>query len=206
MPTIYLVRHGETMWNRVRRHQGHNDSPLTLKGIRQIEAIARRLGGERADWTGVPLVSSPLFRTRQTMAILCDCLGLDYERVRFEPRLMERGYGRWEGLIDTEIMERYPEDWEERRVNHWGHVVPGGGESYAMLSERAGAWLAEQPKGSTVLAVSHGGTGRALRGLYLGLPDAETPKLPEPQTIAYRLSGGAVSELKADFRSAEQDS
>ena len=199
MPTIYLIRHGETMWNRVSRHQGHNDSPLTLRGIGQIRAVAERLGREPEDWGRVPLYCSPLFRTRQSMAILCDSLRLDYEAVRYDDRLKERSYGRWEGLIDFEIKERFPEDWKDRLNDHWGHVVPEGGESYAMLTDRVGDWLGEQPADTPVLVVCHGGTGRALRGLYLGLPNARTPKLPEPQTVVYRLAGGAVTELETGF-------
>lgn len=199
MPIIYLIRHGETMWNRLGRHQGHKDSPLTLRGIGQIQAVAERLRREPEDWSRIPLICSPLFRTRQSMAILCDSLGLDFEAVGYDPRLRERSYGRWEGLIDVEIKQRFPEDWEDRLDDHWGHVVPGGGESYAMLTERVGAWLGEQPAGATRLVVSHGGTGRALRGLYLGLPNARTPKLPEPQTVVYRLAGGAVTELETGF-------
>ena len=41
--TIFLVRHGETEWNRARRYQGWSDSPLTERGIAQAEAIGRRL-------------------------------------------------------------------------------------------------------------------------------------------------------------------
>jgi probable phosphoglycerate mutase len=41
--TIFLVRHGETEWNRARRYQGWSDSPLTARGIAQAEAIGQRL-------------------------------------------------------------------------------------------------------------------------------------------------------------------
>ena len=40
---IFLVRHGETEWNRVHRYQGWGDSPLTARGVAQAEAIGRRL-------------------------------------------------------------------------------------------------------------------------------------------------------------------
>lgn len=197
MPIIYLIRHGETMWNRVGRHQGHLDSPLTLEGIGQVRALAERLRKEPEDWPRVGLFSSPLFRARQTTAILCDSLGLDFEAVRFENRLRERSYGRWEGLTDDQVMARYPEDWAERRNDHWGHVIPGGGESHAMLARRVGGWLDEQPADATLVAVCHGGTGRALRGIVLGLPTELSLKLPEPHTTIYRLAGGSVSELVA---------
>ena len=40
---IYLVRHGETAWNRIGRRQGWLDSPLTARGAGQAEAVGRRL-------------------------------------------------------------------------------------------------------------------------------------------------------------------
>lgn len=40
---IYLLRHGETIWNRARRLQGQRDTPLTLTGARQAAAMGRTL-------------------------------------------------------------------------------------------------------------------------------------------------------------------
>ena len=42
---IFLVRHGETEWNLMRRYQGRGDSPLTARGVAQAEAIGRLLRG-----------------------------------------------------------------------------------------------------------------------------------------------------------------
>jgi probable phosphoglycerate mutase len=52
---IYLIRHGETAWNRIKRRQGHLDSPLTERGIAQAQAIGRRLKGLGK----FPIISSP---------------------------------------------------------------------------------------------------------------------------------------------------
>ncbi len=43
VPTIYLLRHGETVWNCVGRFQGQQDSPLTARGIEQADHVARLL-------------------------------------------------------------------------------------------------------------------------------------------------------------------
>jgi broad specificity phosphatase PhoE len=40
---IYLVRHGETAWNLIKRRQGRLDSPLTERGVAQANAVGRRL-------------------------------------------------------------------------------------------------------------------------------------------------------------------
>lgn len=43
MLQVYLVRHGETLWNAARRIQGQSDSPLTEIGIRQAHLVAQRV-------------------------------------------------------------------------------------------------------------------------------------------------------------------
>ena len=43
---LYLLRHGETIWNRAKRLQGHKDTPLTLRGVQQAEAMGKALAQE----------------------------------------------------------------------------------------------------------------------------------------------------------------
>ena len=60
MPRIYLVRHGETDWNRQRRYQGNQDIPLNDRGIEQAARLRDRLDREPLDVIFV----SPLQRAR----------------------------------------------------------------------------------------------------------------------------------------------
>ena len=62
--TLYLLRHGETTWNRIGRLQGQLDAPLTRLGLAQIDAVAHCLAG-LVNGTSFRLVASPLGRTRQ---------------------------------------------------------------------------------------------------------------------------------------------
>ncbi|MBX6395401.1 MAG: histidine phosphatase family protein, partial [Alicyclobacillaceae bacterium] len=87
---ICLVRHGETVWNREQRLQGHQDIPLTDKGREQARAVARRLSTEPWDL----VYSSDLSRARETAEIIAKHCGV---RVVTDPRLRERFYGRFEG-------------------------------------------------------------------------------------------------------------
>jgi broad specificity phosphatase PhoE len=66
----YLLRHGETEWNRVSRKQGRGDSPLTSLGVRQVEAYARLLAQETSGCARVQLVTSPLGRARASAEII----------------------------------------------------------------------------------------------------------------------------------------
>src|SRR5205823_5581461 len=72
--TIYLVRHGETEWNRIRRYQGWSDSPLTDQGGAQAKAIGRLLS-KLPEIGSADLVASPIGRARHTAEIIRECLG-----------------------------------------------------------------------------------------------------------------------------------
>jgi probable phosphoglycerate mutase len=194
---IYLLRHGETVWNVDRRLQGQQDSPLTLRGIAQVRASGALLGElieAPADFT---VVASPLARTWQTAAIICETLGLDSRSIRFEPRLKEHHFGDWEGFTLAEVEARFPQAWAARRADKWNFQVSGG-ESYALVDRRVRAWLGEQNGENRLIVVSHGLAGRVLRGAYSGLPREEIMALYEPHGSVYRLTGGVVHEFAAE--------
>ncbi len=191
--TIYLLRHGETVWNREGRLQGQRDSPLTARGIAQAGALGDLLAREIAEPRGFSIVASPLGRTWQSAVIVAERLGIDPSSIAFDARLKECGFGAWEGLTPTELE---PGAWTRREADKWSFRAPGG-ENYALVAERVGAWLAEVPESAQWIVVGHGLAGRIIRGLYAGLDQAEIPRLAEPQDALFRLSGGRVEELAA---------
>ena len=89
---IYLVRHGETTWNRVGRQQGHNDSPLTELGIEQARAAGRMLQRAIPDIHNVCIETSPLGRARQTALIAGEILGVDFNAILVTPLLLAGTY------------------------------------------------------------------------------------------------------------------
>ncbi len=190
---IYLVRHGETEWNRAGRMQGHLDAPLTARGEAQARAVGetlRELGVERFD-----MVSSPLGRTRATAAIIASALGRDPEAIPTDERLMEMTWGDWDGLTLAEIETRDPGAWARRKADHWDFSPPGGGESYTKVALRVADWLAGLDPERSLIVVSHGGVGRVARGLYGGLTEAETLAQDEPQNAFHRLRDGQVERI-----------
>lgn len=195
---IYLLRHGETVANREGRLQGRSDSSLTLKGVTQIRAIAALLAREIGDPSLFTVVSSPLGRARQSAGIICQALAFDPGRVTCEPRLMEYGFGQWEDLRVGDIEAGA---WAQREADRWNFAPPGG-ESYAMVAARVGSWLDEQEPGARLIVVCHGAVSRVLRGLYAGLPPAESVRLSQDQTNLYRLDAGRIETLKARLEPA----
>jgi probable phosphoglycerate mutase len=191
--TLYFVRHGETDWNAAKRYQGRRDIPLNATG----RAQARRNGRVLADLIGsraasLDHVASPLRRARETMEIMRAALGLDPNGYRTDERLSEIDYGRWEGLLLTELPKIDPEGFAARQADTWSWQ-PIGGESYRMLSERVARWLADIER-DTVVA-SHGGVSKALRGLVLQLASADIPHLGVPQDKVLLLAAGSIRWL-----------
>ena len=86
--TIYLVRHGETEWNKRGLLQGHTDIELSEDGIRQAH--------ERIEhFKDVPFsaaFSSDLARAKQTAAILTQGRDVPFETTEI---LRERSWGDW---------------------------------------------------------------------------------------------------------------
>lgn len=105
---IYLLRHGETDWNKSGLLQGHTDIPLNENGRAQMRDAANVLAG-----AGVRLdmiLSSPLSRARESAEIVADRLAYRRENIVVEEMLIERGFGAGEGLTAQERLRKYPDN------------------------------------------------------------------------------------------------
>jgi probable phosphoglycerate mutase len=189
---IYLVRHGQTEFNRDGRFQGRVDSPLTDLGIAQAQAVGARLAALAAEDPGAwRLVASPLGRTRQTAAIIAEAMGLP--EARLDERLIEASYGAMEGLTRDEVDARWPHLIGLRGT--FGRAPEG--ETQEALDARAASWLADTQSrgGERIVAVAHASIGRVIRGLYAGLPIEETRLLETPQDAFHRLHEGRTLRI-----------
>ena len=195
--TILLVRHGETLWNRERRHQGRFDSPLTERGIAQARAIGELLR-TLPEAAAAPIVASPQGRARHTAAIIREQL-VGVGALRCDDRLRELTLGAWDGLTYREIEAVSPGIFAGDGCHEWWFRAPDG-ESYGSFAARLAEWLAEQVEAAPVIAVAHGLVSRVLRGLYAGLERKAALRLPVPQDRIFRLSGGRIETLAAGRR------
>jgi len=196
---FYLVRHGETMWNRTGRQQGHHDSPLTDTGIEQARAVGRVLRHAIPDIHAACIETSPLGRARQTSVILAEVIGLDLDAVVVTPLLVEHHLGGWEGLTRAEIDIQYPGARQEREARKWNYVVPGG-ESYALVAARARQWLASTRHADITIAVTHEMISRTIQGVYGRLTVEETLARSHRQDRIYRLHAGRVDEMSCQVQ------
>lgn len=149
---LVVIRHGETLWNRATRIQGHTDISLSALGLAQAERLAQAL----ADEPLAAIYASDLSRARQTAEAVAAPHGLP---VRQDSGLRERAFGRFEGLSWQEIDQGYPEDaarWRRREPD----FPVGGGESLLAFSARcldAARRAAAAHPGQTIALVAHGG-------------------------------------------------
>lgn len=143
---------------------------------------------------GFRMVCSPLGRTRRTAGLVAEVTGHDPTAITEEPRLMEHGFGIWQGELQDNLQRKFPEIWRAREADKWNFRVPGG-ESYALVAVRLGAWLAEQSSEDRLIVVGHGLAGRILRGLYGRARPEEVFAMAEPQDAIFRLSHGVVTRF-----------
>jgi probable phosphoglycerate mutase len=184
-PRLLLVRHGETQWNRETRFQGQIDVPLNETGQRQSQQAAEFLQAIPIDHA----VSSPMLRPKETAEII-----LQYHpqvQLELNSDLVEINHGLWEGKLESEIRQDYPEllkDWQRTPET----VQMPDGENLEQVWERAiAAWqaivqTAAESAGIT-LVVAHDAINKAILCSILGLR-------PE-QFWSFKQGNGAVSVI-----------
>jgi len=156
MTELWLIRHGETDWNRIRRLQGWIDIPLNDHGRYQAASLAERLREEALAGPFHAIYSSDLQRAFETARPAAAALDL---RVRPEPGLRERCYGVLEGLTMDTIDGAQPEAaaaWRSREP----HRAVEGGETLRQFHDRVVATVddaARRHVGERVLIFTHGG-------------------------------------------------
>ena len=192
-PVLYYVRHGLTEWNVQQRLQGSHDVPLIAEGRSQAkrcgEILRDLLAGDGRAHGDLVYVSSPLIRARETMELVRATLGLPATGYEVDARLAEINFGDWEGLTYEDVIKRDGDVVARREHDKWGFLPPGG-ESYAQVTARVGAWYDALERDAVVSA--HGGTARALLAhLSIHERDAATHQ-PIDQGVVYVYAGNRL--------------
>ncbi|AXI77532.1 histidine phosphatase family protein [Peterkaempfera bronchialis] len=163
-PRVVFWRHGQTSWNLEGRFQGSTDIPLTETGRAQARRAARQLAALQPD----AIIASDLGRATETAAELAAVTGLPVTR---HQALRETYAGVWQGLTNTEIQQKYGDDYAAWRRGE--PVRRGGGELETEVADRAVPVILEAverlPGDGTLVVVSHGGAIRTSLGRLLGL-------------------------------------
>ncbi len=157
---LYLVRHGQTDWNKERRIQGRADIELNEFG----RHLARETGKGLADISFAACISSPLVRAVETAGLI---LGEKDVSVETDTRIMEMDFAEWEGKCCAKEQWELPERFRDFFDAPDKYIPAPGGESFADMKKRTGEFLEdiygrEAYQDKNILIVTH---GAALAGI-----------------------------------------
>jgi 2,3-bisphosphoglycerate-dependent phosphoglycerate mutase len=192
MPTLVLVRHGQSLWNAQNRFTGWVDVPLTTLG----EQEAKKAGSQLKHMKFDVAYTSSLVRAQQTLEIILEEIGQTSCPVIRDKALNERDYGDLCGLDKAETAKRHGEE----QVKLWRRsydVAPPNGESLKMTAERTlpffdRAIMGDIRQGANVLVCAHGNSNRSIV-MHL-------EKLTQEQVISLELATGVprIYEFRPD--------
>lgn len=186
MPTLTLLRHGESQWNLENRFTGWVDVNLSPKG----EQEAARAGASLADVPVDNVFTSVLLRAIRTADIALEAAGKHGLPITRDQALNERHYGDLQGLNKKETADKYGDD----QVHIWRRsydIAPPNGESLKDTQTRVipyfdGTIAPLLRSGANILVVAHGNSLRALIMKIEGLSPEEILKVEIPTGIPIR--------------------
>lgn len=157
---LYIMRHGKTSWNKIKKLQGRSDILLSQEGI----DLAQEVGEGMKDIPIDLVISSPLIRAKQTAELVMSGRNLPMITDR---RLIEMSFGDWEGqpLLDSEII---PKEYVEQFYNDPYHaMVPPRGESFQQVLKRTEEFYQslisnKAYEDKNIFISTHGAAGRCL--------------------------------------------
>jgi broad specificity phosphatase PhoE len=163
---FFVVRHGETDWNKLGRFQGHTDISLNDRGLSQ----ARETAVASEDWGYTAIYSSPLVRTVQVAEEIAKVTPM---LVSQEPGLKELSLGDLEGVTGEEMRNDWPDLFAAWRTEPEKMSMPNG-ESLGELRDRTWQVILdiEQKHSSddSIVVISHNFAIRSIVNELLGMP------------------------------------
>ena len=163
---FFVVRHGETDWNKLGRFQGHTDISLNDRGLSQASETA--VASE--DWGYTAIYSSPLVRTVQVAEEIAKVTPM---LVSQEPGLKELNLGDLEGVTGEEMRNDWPALFAAWRTEPEKMSMPNG-ESLGELRDRTWQVILdiEQKHSSddSIVVISHNFAIRSIVNELLGMP------------------------------------
>jgi len=183
MPTLVLVRHGQSQWNLENRFTGWVDVPLSPQG----EEEAARAGGMLATYHFDLAFTSALQRAQNTLRIMLRVMGNEELPIIANEALNERMYGMLQGLNKAETAQRYGDE----QVLIWRRsydVAPPDGESLKDTAARVIPYVNQEifpllRAGKNVLVAAHGNSLRALVMQLEGMSPAEILQFEIPTAV-----------------------
>jgi len=160
---IYLIRHGETEFNRLGIFRGRYEVDLNDNGRSQAGDTGRVLKDEDISF----ILSGPLSRTVETARIVAGEIGVDY---RIDEAFNNIALGKWQGVEKEKVKREFPEMWKIWISDAENLKLPGG-ESVEEVRQRATRRLLEvvaEEEGNFAI-VTHRSVIKGLAASMLGV-------------------------------------
>lgn len=182
MPTLVLVRHGESQWNLENRFTGWVDVPLSPKGVEEAACAGEKLKKENIRFDEA--YTSSLQRAQNTLKLILEKLGRQDLPVKKDQALNERHYGDLQGLNKAETAQKFGDE----QVKIWRRsydIAPPGGESLKDTAARTLPYfeaniLRDLKAGKNILVAAH---GNSLRSIVMDIE-----KLTKEQVLELNLA------------------
>ncbi len=192
MTHIYLVRHGQTAWNKEEIFRGRSDVPLNDTGLREAELAAEFFRGREIK----AIYSSPLLRASQTAGKIADLLSLRVESLQ---GIIDMSFGVWEGRPLREVKATDGDRYHQWQEEPHRLKLPGG-ESLDEVRERSMGVLEgviRRHAEETVIMVTHRVINKVILCAILGLDNSHFWQMSQDTTainlIQYRLGKYTLS-------------
>lgn len=192
---LYLVRHGETDWNREKRFQSRNDVPLNATGLAQAAAIRDELRRRGVEFDLARC--SPMGRAVQTAQIILEGTGVE---LVVEPLFIELDFGKFDGRLESELRQEYGSRFDAWRDSQYTTPPPAGGEDIVSAAVRVQPALDKLLLPATqgdVLVVAHQAVNMAMKVAISGKQDVKSAALFRQQNYevdVWDMAAGARVE------------
>lgn len=172
---IYLVRHGETDYNKAHKLQGWSDVPLNENGIELAKKTAEGMKDISFDY----VFSSPLDRAYTTAEIIVGARDLKIEK---DDRLKEINLASYEGIPKSVVVDDENHPMHNYFCKPGEYNPTGGPESFDDVKKRVKEFLTEkiiplEKKCQSILIVGHGCMNHCILNPILGIGNDEFRKI-----------------------------
>jgi len=199
---LFLIRHGESEWNRAGRIQGQINSPLTNLGISQAQAISNYFSKNFINQKLV-IYTSPLYRALHTAEIIAQGINYPKDKIIIEERLNDFNLGEIAGISGWEKVGQIFPKLAFLRLEDPMNFHPKGGESGTEFEGRLRSFLNELDDDTPTVLVSHGIVNKFIRGIFKNLGGKEMIELDESQNVIYLLEHG--NEIKINIAPLKEE-
>jgi phosphoserine phosphatase len=162
---LYIVRHGETEWNKEEVFRGRKDVLLNETGLWQAE----RTGAFFSDKGVNAVYSSPLARATQTASAICGATGAG---LTLDSAFLDMDFGPWEGLSLADVRTRYPKEFESwHQSPHLFRMAGAETLSQVLRRVRKGLRRIEKQANDVAVITTHRVICKLLALHFIGAPN-----------------------------------